>query len=54
VNEVFTPSKVELENAQDLLNRLSAAGGGVALDANGRMIDEAFAKAARRTIEMGR
>lgn len=54
VNEVFTPSKIELENAHDLVNRLSAAGGGVALDANGRMIDEAFAKAARRTIEMGR
>jgi citrate lyase subunit beta/citryl-CoA lyase len=54
VNEVFTPSKVELENAQDLLERLSAAGGGVALDANGRMIDEAFARAARRTIEMGK
>jgi citrate lyase subunit beta/citryl-CoA lyase len=53
VNEVFTPSQLELEAAQDLIDRLSAAGGGVALDANGRMIDEAFAKAARRIIEMG-
>lgn len=53
VNEVFTPSQLEIESAQDLINRLSATGGGVALDANGRMIDEAFAKAARRIIEMG-
>jgi citrate lyase subunit beta/citryl-CoA lyase len=52
-NEIFTPSISELENAQDLLNRLNATGGGVALDANGRMIDEAFARSARRILEIG-
>ena len=30
------------------------AGGGVALDANGRMIDEAFARSARRILEIGK
>ena len=53
VNEVFTPSASELENAQDIVNRLTASGGGVALDANGRMIDEAHAKSARRILEIG-
>ena len=52
-NEVFTPSVIELANAQDILDRLTAAGGGVALDANGRMIDEAFARSARRILEIG-
>jgi len=54
VNEVFTPSASELENARDILDRLNASGGGVALDANGRMIDEAFARSARRILEIGR
>ena len=53
-NEVFTPSVIELANAQDILDRLTAAGGGVALDANGRMIDEAFARSARRILEIGK
>lgn len=52
-NEVFTPSATELANARDVIDRLAAAGGGVALDANGRMIDEAFAKSARRILEIG-
>jgi citrate lyase subunit beta/citryl-CoA lyase len=54
VNEVFTPSASELENAQDILDRLNATGGGIALDANGRMIDEAFARSARRILEIGK
>jgi citrate lyase subunit beta/citryl-CoA lyase len=53
-NEIFTPSITELENAQDILDRLNATGGGIALDANGRMIDEAFARSARRILEIGR
>ena len=49
-NEVFTLTTVEIQTAQDILDRLAAAGGGVALDAQGRMIDEAIAKIARRTL----
>jgi len=52
VNEVFTPTQEELINAQDILDRLKAAGGGVALDSHGRMIDEASAKIARRTLSI--
>jgi citrate lyase subunit beta/citryl-CoA lyase len=52
-NEVFTPNATELANARDVIDRLAAAGGGVALDANGRMIDEAFARSARRILEIG-
>jgi len=53
-NEVFTPSADELAAAQDILDRLVAAGGGVALDVKGRMIDEAIAKIARRTLATGK
>lgn len=53
-NEVFTPNAEELAAAQDILDRLAAAGGGVALDAKGRMIDEAIAKIARRTLLTGK
>jgi citrate lyase subunit beta/citryl-CoA lyase len=49
-NEVFTLSADEVDAAQNILDRLAAAGGGVALDAKGRMIDEALAKIARRTL----
>lgn len=52
-NEVFTPNAEDLAAAQDILDRLAAAGGGVALDAKGRMIDEAIAKIARRTLATG-
>ena len=54
VNEVFTPNADELAAAQDILDRLVTAGGGVALDAKGRMIDEAIAKIARRTLATGK
>lgn len=53
-NEVFTPTHEELSNAQDILDRLLTAGGGVALDSRGRMIDEASAKIARRTLSVGK
>ena len=50
VNEVFTPSAAEVEEAQQLLAALDAAGSGVALDARGRMIDEAVARQARLVL----
>ena len=53
-NEIFTPNAEELAAAQDILDRLIAAGGGVALDVKGRMIDEAIAKIARRTLATGK
>ncbi|WP_433382831.1 HpcH/HpaI aldolase/citrate lyase family protein [Actinoplanes sp. CA-142083] len=53
VNEVFTPSSSELEAARDLVSRFEAAGGGVCLDANGRMVDLAVVRDARRTLRDG-
>ena len=53
-NEIFTPNADEIAAAQDILDRLAAAGGGVALDDKGRMIDEAIAKIARRTLATGK
>lgn len=50
VNKIFSPNAEEISVAQDILDRLAAAGGGVAVDARGRMIDEAIAKIARRTL----
>jgi citrate lyase subunit beta/citryl-CoA lyase len=50
VNEVFTPGVEEIATAQDLLDALAAAGSGVALDARGRMIDEAVARQARAVL----
>jgi len=52
-NEIFTPSYDELRKAQDILDRLASAGGGVALDAQGKMIDEAIARIARRVLNIG-
>jgi citrate lyase subunit beta/citryl-CoA lyase len=53
VNEVFTPAAVELARARDLVARYEAAGGGVVLDAAGRMVDEAVVRSARRTLALG-
>lgn len=55
VNEMCTPSSAEVQDAQDLLNRMDSAlrnGSGVALDSMGRMIDEASARSARRIIAL--
>ena len=49
-NEVFTPTDEEIASAQDILDRLDAAGSGIALDAQGRMLDEAVARQARRVL----
>ncbi|MEU3168416.1 aldolase/citrate lyase family protein [Streptosporangium sp. NPDC006930] len=49
INEVFTPSPEELEEARDLVRRLAETGG-VALDARGRFIDAAVARSAHEVI----
>jgi citrate lyase subunit beta/citryl-CoA lyase len=57
VNEVFTPSQDELDDARDLIARFDAAmaaGDGVCLDARGRMVDEAVVKQARRVLSLAR
>lgn len=50
VHEVFTPTALQTEEAEDVLRRLDEAGAGVAVDAGGRMIDEAVARQARRIL----
>ncbi|GAA4194755.1 hypothetical protein GCM10023074_17820 [Microbispora amethystogenes] len=53
INEVFTPSPAEIAAARDVVTRLRAAnqsGTGVAVDARGRMIDEAVARSAREVL----
>lgn len=51
INDAFTPSADEIAAAQDILGRFDAAGGGVVLDAQGRMVDEPIVRAARRVVE---
>lgn len=56
-NEVFTPSADQLAAAEDVVSRFDramAAGLGVVLDADGRMVDEAVVRQARRVLERGR
>lgn len=48
VHEVFTPTPAEVHAARAAVEAL--AGGGVAVDAEGRMIDPAVLPAARRTL----
>ena len=57
VNEVFTPTVDEVAAAKDLIARFDAAmaaGDGVCLDAQGRMVDEAVVRQARRTLSLAR
>lgn len=57
VNAVFTPSAEELERAHALVQTFDAAvaeGVGVIVGADGRMIDEAVVRMARRTIDLSR
>jgi citrate lyase subunit beta/citryl-CoA lyase len=49
---VFTPTSDELAIARDLLERFEAAGGGVCLDAHGRMVDLAVVREARNVLAM--
>ena len=56
VNDVFTPSAEAVETARSLIERFDAAlasGAGVLVD-NGRMVDEAVVRQARRTIALAR
>ncbi|WP_433825645.1 HpcH/HpaI aldolase/citrate lyase family protein [Actinoplanes sp. CA-015351] len=50
VHEVFTPSAQEVAEARDTIDRFEAAGGGVCLDARGRMVDLAVVRDARRVL----
>lgn len=50
INEVFTPTDEQIASARRLLERFDTAGGGVTTDENGRMIDEAIVRSARRVV----
>ena len=55
VNEVFTPAPDEVATAADLVARFDAAvrdGVGVCLDAQGRLVDEAVVRSARRLLAL--
>jgi len=57
VNRIFTPSVEEITVARRLLDQLDSAavgGSGVAIGDDGRMIDEASARAARRVLSYAR
>lgn len=51
VRSVFTPAPEAVREAQAVLAALDTAESGVALDANGFLIDEAVARQARRVVE---
>lgn len=51
IHDVFTPSAQDAASARDVIDRFGAAGGGVALDAAGRMIDAAVVRGAHETLE---
>ena len=56
VNDVFTPSAESVEAARSLIERFDAAiaaGAGVFVD-NGKMVDEAVVRQARRTLALSR
>lgn len=48
INAAFTPTPAEVAAAKDVLARLQA--GGVTVDSDGRMIDEAVARSAREVL----
>jgi len=53
INECFSPSAAEVALAEDVIvraKRAAASGHGTLLDGDGRLVDEAMVKAARRTI----
>ncbi|MFF5228818.1 hypothetical protein [Dactylosporangium sp. NPDC000521] len=55
VNEVFTPSALAVEEASDLVRRFDAAvasGAGGLVGADGRMVDAAVVRAARRVLDL--
>jgi citrate lyase subunit beta/citryl-CoA lyase len=50
INEVFTPSEAEMRHAHRVVELAEAANGGVCVDDDGRMIDEAVLRSARRIL----
>jgi citrate lyase subunit beta / citryl-CoA lyase len=57
INRTFTPSPEQVEAAQRLVERYDGAldqGVGVCVDEDGRMVDEAVIRAARRTLARAR
>lgn len=54
INEAYTPSTEELDHARRLLELAAGAQGGVCVDDQGRMIDEAVLRSARRVLEQTR
>jgi citrate lyase subunit beta/citryl-CoA lyase len=52
INEMFTPTSEEVEEARRLLARFEAGGRGATTDDDGRMIDEAFVRSARRILSI--
>jgi citrate lyase subunit beta/citryl-CoA lyase len=50
VERVFTPTAEELAAARDVLDRLAHAASGVAVGPDGRLLDEALARQARRLL----
>ncbi len=50
VNSVFTPDAAELARARELLSRFESEKGGIVLDADGRMVDLAVIRRARRIL----
>lgn len=52
VNDVFTPAEADLARARELVRRFDAGGGGASLDGDGRMIDDAVVRSARRLLGM--
>lgn len=54
INEAFTPSADEVDAAQRIIERFAAAGGAACTDDDGRMIDEAIVRSARRVLDRDR
>lgn len=52
INEVFTPSDAEVTRALRLVELADAAQGGVCVDDDGAMIDEAVLRSARRVLQL--
>ncbi len=53
MNAVFTPTPDELARMERILQQAEAASGGVFVDDDGRMIDEAVLRSARRILGRG-
>jgi citrate lyase subunit beta/citryl-CoA lyase len=53
VNDVFTPTEVEVSEAEDLLDRLGNEGGAFVLQ-DGRFVDRAVVESARLTLALAR